>query len=98
MKKAITKRQFQTVTVIVGSLLLVPLIAMQITPEVNWSGMDFLIAGFLLLTTGLFISFLANQSLPRIPRLLVICVVLIIALLLWAELAVGIFGSPIAGS
>lgn len=98
MKKAITKRQFQTVTVIVGSLLLIPLIAMQITTEVNWSGMDFLIAGLLLLTTGLFIFFLANQSLPRILRLLAISVVLIIALLLWVELAVGIFGSSIAGS
>ena len=41
---------------IVGCLLLIPLIAMLLTNEVNWSFFDFTIMGVLLTMTGLLIG------------------------------------------
>jgi len=38
---------------IVGTILLIPLIAMQLTNEVNWSLFDFIIMGAMLTITGL---------------------------------------------
>jgi len=79
-------------------LLLVPLVAMQFTSEVNWSFFDFLVAGFLLFGTGLVLE-LILRKVKTIRQRIILCVVLFIALaLIWAELAVGIFGTPLAGS
>jgi hypothetical protein len=79
-------------------LLLVPLVAMQFTEEVNWNLMDFLVAGILLFGTGLLCE-LALRKIHDIKYRVAICLALLIFLaLLWAELAVGIFGSPISGS
>ena len=41
---------------IVGLLLSIPLIAMQLTDEVNWSFFDFIIMGVMLSITGLAIG------------------------------------------
>ena len=41
---------------IVGLLLLIPLIAMQLTNEVNWSFFDFIIMGGMLTIAGLLIG------------------------------------------
>jgi peptidoglycan/LPS O-acetylase OafA/YrhL len=82
----------------VALLLLVPFIAMQFTNEVNWSLFDFVVAGVLLLGTGLLCE-LVVRKVSKIEYRIAICVVLLIALLLiWLELAVGIFGTPFAGS
>lgn len=79
-------------------LLLVPLVAMQFTSEVKWSFFDFLVAGFLLFGTGLLLE-LILRKVKTIRQRIILCVVLFIALaLIWAELAVGIFGTPLAGS
>jgi hypothetical protein len=82
----------------VGILLLVPLIAMQFTTEVNWTPIDFAAAGVLLLGTG-FLCELVLRKIPQTKYRIVICVsLLIILVLIWTELAVGIFGSPISGT
>ena len=79
-------------------LLSIPLIAMQFSEEVNWQLPDFIIAGILILSTGLAIDFTIIKV-KKISYRIGICVALVIALLLfWAELAVGIFGSVFAGS
>ena len=79
-------------------LLLLPLIAMQFTDEVVWTGTDFLIMGFMLLGLALMIEIILRKvSKPAIKGLLVFGAVLLF-LLVWVELAVGIFGSPVAGS
>lgn len=83
---------------LVAILLLIPLIAMQFTDEVNWDGFDFLVAGVLLLSTGLLCE-LVIRKVKSLKQRVIICLVILAGLvLLWAELAVGIFGSPIAGS
>ena len=79
-------------------LLLVPLVAMQFTSEVKWSFFDFLVAGFLLFGAGLLLE-LILRKVKTIRQRIILCVVLFVALaLIWAELAVGIFGTPFAGS
>lgn len=79
-------------------LLLVPLIAMQFTDEVKWSPVDFVVAGILLLSTGLLCE-LVMRKVTNIEYRIAICLAILAALfLVWAELAVGIFGTPFAGS
>lgn len=79
-------------------LLLIPFVAMQFSYEVNWSPFDFLVAGGLLLALGLPIDFAAHKAKSFNKKLIAIAAVVILFLLIWAELAVGIFGSPIAGN
>ena len=79
-------------------LLLTPLIAMQFTDEVSWSVSDFVTMGILLLGTGLLCE-LVMRKVKKTGHRLVICGVLVVAfILIWLELAVGIFGTPFAGS
>ena len=79
-------------------ILLIPLIAMQLTNEVDWKLPDFVIMGVLLLGTGLSCE-LVMRRVKRIEnRVLIIGAILIALFLIWAELAVGIFGTPFAGS
>ena len=86
------------IVITVALLLLIPLIAMQFTDEVNWTLFDFIVAGFLLLATG-FMCELVIRKINKIEHRIVICLAIIAALLLiWAELAVGIFGTPFAGT
>lgn len=82
----------------VALLLLVPFIAMQFTDEVNWDETDFIVAGFLLLGTGMLCE-IVLRSFRKTRHRLVICGGILFALfLIWAELAVGVFGTPFAGS
>ncbi len=82
----------------VALLLLIPLIAMQFTDEVNWTLFDFVVMGILLLGTGL-MSELVLRKVKKIGHRIAICGALLLALLIiWAELAVGVFGTPFAGS
>lgn len=79
-------------------ILLIPLIVMQFTNEVNWNLMDFVIAGILLIGTGLIFDF-AYRKIKNKKYLIAFCVGLLLLLfLIWAELAVGIFGSPLSES
>jgi hypothetical protein len=72
-------------------LLLIPLIAMQFTDEVNWTLLDFVGAGALLLGTGLMCE-LAIRKIKKIKYRIAICAaILAVLFLIWAELAVGIF-------
>ena len=82
----------------VALLLLIPFTAMQFTDEVNWSLSDFVIAGVLLLGTGLLCE-LVVRKVKKLEYRIGLCALLLLGLLLiWLELAVGIFGTPFAGS
>ena len=82
---------------IVGLLLLIPLIAMQLTNEVNWSFFDFIIMGALLTITGLLIGIILKKVNNLKIGLILIVTIVMIFFLIWAELAVGLFGTPFAG-
>lgn len=74
-----------------GLILLIPLIAMQFTGEMDWNLFDFVVAGVLLFGTG-FMFVLAARKVREIRRRAAIGIVLAAALLwVWAELAVGVF-------
>ena len=83
---------------IVLLLLLIPFVAMQFTNEVNWSLMDFVMAGILLFGTSLVFELVIRKVKSTKHRLLISGIILLLLFLLWAELAVGIFGSPLAGN
>lgn len=83
---------------IVAFILLIPLVAMQFTDEVDWSAFDFVIMGILLLGTGLLSELVFRIVNNKLNRILILMGILFIFFLIWAELAVGIFGTPFAGS
>ena len=87
-----------TTVLIVGVLLLIPFIAMQFNNEVVWTASDFVIMGILLLLTGLAINMAFVKVSARRNRYILSAIILFVFLLIWAELAVGIFGTPFAGS
>jgi hypothetical protein len=74
-----------------GLLLLIPAVAMQFTPEVNWGKEDFLAAAVLIGGAGLGIELAVRLIKSRNVLLIAIAGVLAVLLLVWAELAVGIF-------
>jgi hypothetical protein len=79
-------------------LLLIPFVAMQFTNEVAWDTLDFAVMGVLLFSTGLLCE-LVMRKVKSIKHRIIICIgILFVFFLIWAELAVGIFGTPFAGS
>jgi hypothetical protein len=81
-----------------AGLLLVPFIAMQFSDQVKWGAFDFLVAALLLFGFGLLIEMVLRKIKKTGHRILVCGGLLLVLLLIWAELAVGIFGTPLAGS
>ena len=81
-----------------GLLLLIPLMAMQFSNEVDWSPFDFAIMGVLLLGTGFLCELVLRKVKKTTHRIAICAVVLIAFFLIWVELAVGIFGTPFGGS
>ena len=79
-------------------LLLIPLIGMTITDEINWSAFDFIIMGSLLIALSIGINLVSTRLKNLKNRFLYIGILVLIFMLIWAELAVGVFGTPLAGS
>ena len=79
-------------------LLLIPLIAMQFTNEVRWGVFDFIIMGVLLMVAGMWTQRVIDRIRSKPNRIIYISLILLLFLLFWIEMAVGIFGSPIAGN
>ena len=82
----------------IGLILSIPLVAMQFTQEVNWSLSDFFVFAGLLTTVGLIYELGIRKLSSSIKRNLVTLLLLLTFLLMWAELAVGIFSTPFSGS
>ena len=79
-------------------LLLIPAIGMLFTSEINWSVFDFFIAAAILFGTTLLIDFILKKTKSNRHRILLVASLIVLVLILWIELAVGLFGSPFAGS
>lgn len=91
-------KRLKIILLIILGILLVPLIAMQFTSEVNWGIEDFALMAVLLFGTGLLIEVVLRYVQSKGNRILLCSLIIIALFLVWAELAVGIFGSPFAGS
>tara|TARA_X000000368_G_C22830470_1_gene623101 strand:+ start:105 stop:374 length:270 start_codon:yes stop_codon:yes gene_type:complete len=79
-------------------LLIIPLIGISFTDEFDWCLSDFIVAGLILLVFSLTANFIVLRISNRNRRVLFMTILLILFMLVWAELAVGIFGTPFAGS
>lgn len=88
------------IRVVLGTalILLAPLVAMQFTTEVAWTLLDFAVAGGLLIGTGLMYVILTRNTVENRKRFAIGFVLGALLALVWFELAVGIFGTPFAGS
>lgn len=76
---------------VIAAILLLPLVAMQFTDEVNWTAFDFVAAGVLLVGAGLAWEVATRLVSSRSGRLLIGALLLLIVALIWAQGAVGIF-------
>lgn len=87
-----------TVFLVTGLLLLIPLVAMLFTNEVDWDETDFLVMGVLMSTIGLLFVAGSRMVKTRAQRAVVGVLLFLVFFFTWAELAVGVFGTPFAGS
>ena len=82
------------VVLVAALVLMVPLVAMQVTDEVNWSLFDFVVAGGLLVGTGLLYELAARKAGTFVYRAAAGVAVGAAFFLTWVNLAVGIIGVP----
>lgn len=91
-------KDIASVFVLIAAVLAIPLVGMQFSDEWDWSLFDFILIGSLIIGTG----FLIVQAYRRIKniyyRIAVIIAIIAALLLIWGELAVGLFGTPFSGS
>ncbi len=81
---------FAWVALATGAVLLLPLLVMQFTTEVQWTGFDFAIMGMLLFAMASGFVLLARKMRSRHwPWLAILFVLAFLAI--WAQLAVGVF-------
>ena len=91
-------RRLIGIVIAVAVLLLIPFTAMKLDAGVKWSWFDFAVAGTLLAGTGLLCEFVLRKVKSWNYRLLLLGGILFALFIIWAELAVGLIGTPLAGS
>lgn len=96
--KTTAKQRLIITFAIVAVILAIPLVAMQFTNQVDWKLFDFVIMGILLSITGLAIELVTRKVKSANWRVIITLGILLVLCLIWVELAVGIFGTPFAGS
>ena len=70
---------------IVVCILLIPLIAMQFTDEVNWTLVDFIIGGIVLFGFGFLIDLVLSKLKTSRHKVLIITILILILILIWME-------------
>lgn len=91
-------QRLKTLLIGSGALLLVPFIGSQFSQEVQWTGFDYIVAAILLSGTSFVLDFVLTKAKNKQGRWAWGIIVVLALALVWAELAVGVFGSPLAGS
>lgn len=71
---------------------------MQFNDAVKWTPLDFAIAGALLFGTGLIFELIIRKVKKRNYQIAICMILMIILFLIFVELAVGIFGTPLSGN
>ncbi len=85
------------IVLVTAMLLMAPLLAVQFTDEVRWDLADCIVIGTLLIGTGLLYELGVKKLRSSTHRIIFTAVLIAIFLLIWAELAVGVFGTPFGG-
>ena len=80
------------IVLVTAGLLLIPLLGRW-----PWTLSDFVIIGTLLLGSGLIYELVTSKVNAKYRPAIAVVIVAVV-LLIWIELAVGLFGSPFAGS
>ena len=83
--------------VICISLLVFPLFFNIILDDFNWSIFDFAVMGFMLFFVGIALELVSSLAKGGNKKEILYGLIILLFLLLWAELGVGIFNSPISG-
>lgn len=91
-------RSIIRILIIDAIILLIALLIMQFTDELSWSPLDFAFMGLLVFVAGTGIELSLKKLANPLYRVIVCAAIFTLALLVWAEAAVGIFGTPFAGS
>jgi asparagine N-glycosylation enzyme membrane subunit Stt3 len=95
---ATSSKKIMMYTGIILALLALPLIGMQFSNAIDWKAGDFVMAAVLLVLATLVIE-TTNRIIPnKTLRRVLMAVGILVIVLIWLELAVGVFNSPIAGS
>ncbi len=76
---------------VIAVLLSIPAIAMRFTHEVNWTALDFIYAGVLLIGAGLAFELVFWRVRGLQARVAIGLGILAVVLFFWAQGAVGIF-------
>lgn len=83
------KKSVLRVALVTAAVLLVPLVAMQFTDEVDWSAGDFVVAGTLIIGAGIAFESLAPRAGSGKQRTMIGLGVAAILIFVWVSLAVG---------
>jgi bacteriorhodopsin len=87
------------IVLVTAGILLIPFVAMFFTDEVQWGLFDFAIIGALLLVCGFAYEFFATKLSNTKHKVIVAILLVVTLLIIWIDLAVGIFNIPgISGS
>lgn len=94
-----TQKQKTTIIYALPTLLLcISIIGNLISKEFNWSASDFGIAAVLLLGAAFFIDLIQKIIKNKTYKIMICTAIVLLLMLTWAELAVGLFGTPFAGN
>ena len=91
------RKNLKIISAVTLLILMIPLVAMWPLDKWDWGLSDFESAGAIIFGTGLALDWVVRQV-DKKYRLLAVIGIILAFFLLWAEMAVGIFNSPIAGS
>ena len=75
-----------------------PLIGMQLSSEINWELFDFIVAGIIITVLILVVELIFRKVQSSKKRFWLVFLIWVLFILIWVELAVGIFESPFAGT
>lgn len=95
----VQNKDIASVFAVTAGILMLPLIGMQLSSNVDWSAFDFLVMGALISGTGLLIVLVARKVKNPTHRVALMLALLGALFLTWVHLAVGIVDTwPLAGS
>jgi len=87
------------ILILIFLLLCIPKVEMMDgNSNVNWSVFDFIVAFILLAIVGFSLEWIFRKIQSKRRKIILAVILLLFFILLWGELAVGIFGSPIGGN